>query len=81
MRSSVPPLRWRWHELGIDPWVEYVRSKANLADHPSRGYLEGLLAMGAAPVSFVVPEELTGVPCNHQGDYHELTTPLVSKPS
>ena len=44
--------RWAWHELGIDPWVEYVASKANLSDWPSRGLFDWLLAHGAARLVF-----------------------------
>jgi hypothetical protein len=44
-----------WSMLRIDPWIEYVRSAANLADQPSRGELGPLLAMGAVRVDFNVP--------------------------
>ena len=44
-----------WSVLRIDPWVEYVRSAANLADQPSRGELGPLLRMGAVRVPFNVP--------------------------
>lgn len=54
----VRALRWAWHSLDIDPWVEYVRSDANLADDPSRSYVLHLLAMGAVRVNFDVPESL-----------------------
>ena len=43
-----------WDELDIDPWIEYVRSAANLADWPSRLQTAELDAMGAVRVSFRV---------------------------
>ena len=45
----------RWHALGLSPWVEYVRSKANLSDLPSRGQYDALVGMGAKRVEFRVP--------------------------
>ena len=42
--------------MGVDPWVEYVRSKANLADEPSRGEFSTLVRLGAVEVPFVVPK-------------------------
>lgn len=50
--------RARWHAIDVDPWLEYVRSKSNIADDPSRRDLSLLLAMGASRVSFDVPEGL-----------------------
>ncbi len=47
--------RWAWHRLGVDPWVEYVASKANLADWPSRGEYAWLVAQGGARVTFNMP--------------------------
>ena len=44
--------RWAWHELGIDPWVEFVASKANLADWPSRGLFMWLKEHGGVRVEF-----------------------------
>ena len=40
-----------WHDLDVDPWVEYVRSKANLADDPSRQYVAHIARMGGVRVA------------------------------
>ena len=42
--------------LQCDPWFEYVRSKANIADLPSRGDFALLKQMGAICVPLVLPE-------------------------
>ena len=62
MARIVSALHLRWAELRVDPWVEFVRSKANIADLPSRvpdvGVAEAtrlLRAMGAVRVPFVMP--------------------------
>ena len=41
MRSSGSSIGETWSGLDIRPWIEYVRSAANVADLPSR--LEGNL--------------------------------------
>ena len=51
----VSALHSRWAELGIDPWVEFVKSEANIADEPSRGFLDTLIAMGGVEVPFDFP--------------------------
>ena len=51
----VRAMQEAWQALGVDPWVEYVRSAANLAALPSRGDTARLRAMGAVRVSFQVP--------------------------
>ena len=43
----VSAMHARWKELGIDPWVEFVKSEANLADEPSRGEFARLTALGS----------------------------------
>jgi hypothetical protein len=53
--AIVRAMQIAWANLRVDPWVEYVRSAANLADWPSRGDFGALLAMGAVRVSFHVP--------------------------
>ena len=46
----------QWAELGIAPWIEFVKSAANLADDPSRAYFVGLDAMGSIALEgFVFP--------------------------
>ena len=55
LAAIVRAMRIAWRELSIDPWVEYVRSAANLADWPSRGKVAEILAMRAARVTFKVP--------------------------
>ena len=39
----------------VSVWFEYVRSKANIADLPSRGEFDVLRAMGSAEVEMVLP--------------------------
>ena len=51
----VSALHGRWAELGIDPWVEFVKSEANIADEPSRGFLDTLIAMSGVEVPFDYP--------------------------
>ena len=55
LSTVVRIMQDEWAEMGVDPWVEYVRSAANLADQPSRGELGPLLSMGAVRVPFNVP--------------------------
>lgn len=40
---------------GVSVWFEYVRSKANIADMPSRGAFEMLHAMGSVEVAVELP--------------------------
>ena len=54
--AVVGAMQEAWCGLDIDPWVEYVRSDANLADDPSRGQLDAMRRMGAVEVSFRVPD-------------------------
>ena len=51
----VSALHARWAVLAIDPWVECVKSGANLADDPTRGRMARLLAMGSVFVPFELP--------------------------
>ena len=51
----VSALHARWAVLAIDPWVEFVKSGANLADDPTRGRMARLLAMGSVFVPFELP--------------------------
>ena len=37
LASIVAAMHARWAELEIDPWVEFVKSAADLVDEPSRG--------------------------------------------
>ena len=62
MARIVSALHLRWVALGISPWVEFVKSGANLADLPSRVPDQGVAAatqliraMGAALVPFTMP--------------------------
>ena len=55
-------LHLRWVRLRVSPWVEFVKSGANIADLPSRvpdvGVREAtrvLRELGAVRVSFVMP--------------------------
>ena len=41
--------------LNIRFWLEYVRSKSNIADDPSRAELSRLRAMGGTAIPFVLP--------------------------
>ena len=41
----VGNMQRRWFELRIDPWVEFVKSEATLADEPSRGAFDTLVQM------------------------------------
>ena len=45
----------RWASLDIDPWVEFAKSEANLADLPSRERYEELVAAGSVRVPFHFP--------------------------
>ena len=51
----VRVLHARWAELGIDPWIEFVKSEANVSDLPSREKYEELVARGSEPLLFVWP--------------------------
>ena len=62
MARLVSALHLRWVALRISPWVEFVKSEANLSDLPSRvpdlGVQEAtrvLRAMGAVRVEFTMP--------------------------
>ena len=55
MARIVSALYKRWAYLGIDPWLEYVASAANLSDDPSRGKVDELRAMGATQLALVYP--------------------------
>ena len=41
--------------IKCEPWFEYVRSKANIADLPSRGLFDYLLSLGAIKVDLLLP--------------------------
>lgn len=62
MARIVSALHLRWVELQISPWIEFVKSAANLADLPSRVPDQGVAqatalirAMGAVRVPFKLP--------------------------
>ena len=62
MARIVSSLHLRWVQLRISPWIEFVASKANLADLPSRVPDQGVAAatmlirsMGAERVPFLLP--------------------------
>ena len=62
MARMVSALHLRWVALQIAPWIEFVKSAANLADVPSRVPEQGvaaatrlLRAMGAVKVAFEMP--------------------------
>ena len=62
MARMVSALHLRWVRLRVSPWVEFVKSGANIADLPSRvpdvGVREAtrvLRELGAMRVSFVMP--------------------------
>ena len=62
MARIVSALHLRWVQLRISPWIEFVASKANLADLPSRVPDQGVAAatrlirsMGAERVPFLLP--------------------------
>ena len=42
--------------LELDVWFEFVYSKANLADWPSRGCLDFVEPLGAVRVPIVIPQ-------------------------
>jgi hypothetical protein len=51
----VSVMHARWASLGIDPWVEFVKSEANISDLPSRERYEELVAAGSVRVPFHFP--------------------------
>jgi hypothetical protein len=51
----VSMLQSRWLHLRIYPWLEFVKSEANLSDDPSRGRVADLLRAGMQRVPFVFP--------------------------
>jgi hypothetical protein len=55
MARIVSALRIQWLVLRVNVWVEYIRSKANWADDPSRGVVDRLEMMGAEKLEFVSP--------------------------
>ena len=60
LNAIIGELHLQWEHLDIRPWVEYVRSKANVADMPSRG--EGALVAAVLGIEAqVVPFRLS--PC------------------
>ena len=48
-------LHIRLTELGIRIWVEFVPSKANLADEPSRAIFDTIVKLGATQLPFKMP--------------------------
>ena len=61
-RSSSPAmgrilysLHMRWATERINPWIEFVKSEANLADDPSRGDLGWAAILGAVRIDFTLP--------------------------
>lgn len=55
MARIVSALHFQWLRLRVQPWIEFVNSKANLADDPSRGDLDWAVALGAVRIPFTFP--------------------------
>ena len=45
----------KWAELGVDPWIEFVASAANLSDEPSRCEYSWLVANGGVRLPWAFP--------------------------
>ena len=62
----------RWLALHTFPWIQYVNTKMNWADDPSRGFCEGLRDRGAVEIEFYFPEtfESWGQPGKHDLSYN-----------
>ena len=55
MGRIIHALHMRWAFERINPWIEFVKSEANLADDPSRGDMTWAEGLGAVPIEFVFP--------------------------
>ena len=64
LNQIIGELHPKWAELEIRPWVEYVRSAANVADLPSRGgggNVGRTLGMNALHTGLSLPAPLQGL--------------------
>ena len=55
MGRIIHALHMRWAFERVNPWIEFVKSEANLADDPSRGDMTWAEGLGAVPIEFVFP--------------------------
>ena len=55
MARVVASLRFQWMNISVDPWIEFVSSKANWSGDPSRGDVALLDSLGAIRLEFVCP--------------------------
>jgi hypothetical protein len=72
MGRVVCNLHHRWLHLDTFPWIQYVNTKMNWADDPSRGFCDGLRARQAVEIPFYFPEafESWGHPVKHDLSYN-----------
>jgi hypothetical protein len=55
MARILSALHLRWARMRIRPWIEFVKSEANLADNPSRGDNTWAEKLGATRINFTFP--------------------------